>query len=100
MNVAREFVSRLKRYSSQAYKIYKAVVYSERELETEDLKSLEAFFENRIIQQRTPTRVLRRKPDRIRNKKVYKVRIYRLTPHIFVALIKCEGGLYVKELIT
>ncbi len=100
MKVRREFVSRLKGPGSLTYKIYRALIYSQQEVEPEKLHMLEEFFNNRMIVQRTPTRILRRKPDRLRNKVVYQVKTLYISPHVFAAIIKCDGGLYVKELIT
>ncbi|MEL9939756.1 MAG: tRNA pseudouridine(54/55) synthase Pus10 [Ignisphaera sp.] len=100
MRVKKAFVSRLKSFAGQAYKIYRALIFSEQEITVEKLQSLEKFFENKLILQRTPTRVLRRKSDRLRKKMVHQVKTILISPHIFLALIKCDGGLYVKELIT
>ncbi|MEM0026400.1 MAG: tRNA pseudouridine(54/55) synthase Pus10 [Ignisphaera sp.] len=100
MKVRKAFVSRLKSFAGQAYKIYRALIFSEQEISIEKLQSLEKFFENKLILQRTPTRVLRRKRDRLRKKMVHQVKTIFISSHVFLALIKCDGGLYVKELIT
>jgi len=100
MFVDRDFVSRIKRGCRTSYKIYRAIVIADRDLSIEDIKKLEEFFRDRIIEQRTPTRVLRRKKDVLRRRKVFEIKTRVISPRIFEALIKCEGGLYVKELIS
>jgi len=100
MTVRREVVSRMKKSSIAASKIYRALIYSEKALKNEDLMNLEKAFEGEMVMQRTPTRILRRKRDRVRYRHVLQVKTIYVSPHVFEALIKCEGGLYVKELIT
>lgn len=100
MTVRRNFVSRVKKGSTEAFKIYRAIIYSDKALSSKDLVKLEKEFEGKIVMQRTPTRVLSRKRDRVRYRQVYQVKTLYIQPHLFEALIKCEGGLYVKELIT
>ncbi|MEM2528747.1 MAG: tRNA pseudouridine(54/55) synthase Pus10, partial [Ignisphaera sp.] len=61
---------------------------------------LEHSFRGLVVFQRTPLRILRRKKDTLRKKKVFSIKILQLAPNLFEVFIKCEGGLYVKELIT
>ncbi|ADM27854.1 pseudouridylate synthase [Ignisphaera aggregans DSM 17230] len=100
MFVDRDFVSRVKKGCRTSYKIYRAIVVADRDIGIEDIKRLEEFFRDRIIEQRTPTRVLRRKKDVLRRRKVFEIKTRVISPRVFEALIKCEGGLYVKELIS
>ncbi len=100
MFVDRDFVSRIKKGCRTSYKIYRAIVIVDRDLSREDIKRLEDFFKDRIIEQRTPIRVLRRKKDILRRRKVFEIKTRVVAPRIFEALIKCEGGLYVKELVS
>lgn len=80
-------------------KVYRVAVYSPEEILPQDLVKLEEFFSNREVKQRTPTRILRRKKDREKTKRVYAVRIVQVSRRVFESLIYCDGGLYVKELI-
>ena len=100
MTVRREIVSRIKQGSTQAFKVYRAVIFSSRALSPQDMTIIEKQFNNVVIKQRTPTRILTRKSDRIRYRRVYQVKTNYISPHLFEALIMCDGGLYVKELIT
>ncbi len=95
----RSRIEYLKGEGSKKRKAYKLLVYSEKKLSREDLVNLEKYFVDRVIQQRTPTRILRRKKDRIRIRRVYEVKNHYIDEHLFETLIYCDGGLYVKELI-
>ncbi|MEB3755708.1 MAG: tRNA pseudouridine(54/55) synthase Pus10 [Desulfurococcales archaeon] len=85
---------------SNIRKLYKALVVSESPLSHTDLSRLESEFSERIIRQRTPTRVLHRRSDLERNKKVYKIKNIQVSDHVFYSFILAEGGLYIKELIS
>ncbi|NPA97596.1 MAG: tRNA pseudouridine(54/55) synthase Pus10 [Crenarchaeota archaeon] len=98
MSVRREVVANVK--GSRGYKIYRALVLTERSVSEEDLSMLESFFRGRVVEQWTPKRVLRRKREALRRRKVISVRAMRLDSNLFEALIKAEGGLYIKELIS
>jgi tRNA pseudouridine synthase 10 len=52
------------------------------------------------IHQQTPLRVLHRRADLIREKYIYEVNITRMTPNRVEMKIRCQGGLYIKELVT
>lgn len=92
-------IRQLKGESGKRGKVYRVLVLSSRPLDLEDLQRLESSFVNRAIRQRTPTRILRRKKDREVVKRVRSVKARALTPYLFEALIYCDGGLYVKELV-
>ncbi|MEM0314089.1 MAG: tRNA pseudouridine(54/55) synthase Pus10, partial [Candidatus Bathyarchaeia archaeon] len=50
--------------------------------------------------QRTPTRVLHRRADLTREKYIYEVKVKRLSPNKAELRLQCQGGLYIKELVT
>ncbi|ADG13736.1 THUMP domain protein [Methanocaldococcus infernus ME] len=81
-------------------KTYRALVYCEDEVSEEELKKLEEELKNREIYQRTPKRVLHRRADLVRVRKVYKVEANKVDRNHFELIIYCDGGLYIKELIS
>ncbi|MCE4607082.1 MAG: tRNA pseudouridine(54/55) synthase Pus10 [Desulfurococcales archaeon] len=85
---------------SNIRKLYKALVVSESPLSLSDLSKLETEFSERVISQRTPARVLHRRSDLERTRKVYKIKNISVSRHVFYSFILAEGGLYVKELIS
>lgn len=86
--------------SESAKKEYRVLVEFDREVSDDDLKLLEERLTNTIIMQRTPTRVLHRRADLTREKYIYEVKVKRLTPKRIEMKVTCQGGLYVKELVT
>ncbi len=89
----------LKSLSPIASKTYEAVVEFDGEISEEDLRTVEEKFRDIIIEQRTPRRVLKRRADKIRMKKLYYVEAEKLADNVVKFRIKAQGGLYVKELI-
>ncbi len=96
----RRDVALYKEESSRHRKIYKALIVSEDLITKEDLEVLSAEFRNRLILQRTPKRVLHRRPDVLRRKKVFEVICKHMNSNVIECLIETEGGLYVKELVS
>lgn len=95
----RETVRKIK-LLEHAKKIYEAIVETEnREITDEDLKILGEKFKDVDVYQQTPKRVMHRRVDKVRVKRVYSVEVDKLTPKRLKLKIECQGGLYVKELI-
>lgn len=84
---------------SNPHKAYRVVALSEENVSEEELCNLREFFTNRAIKQLTPKRVLRRKGEILRVKKVYEVNARLLHSNVIEFIVWCEGGLYVKELV-
>ena len=97
---SRRDVVKLKSEHQRRSKLYKALVVVEREISSDELRSLEEFFTNREIRQRTPRRVRHRRPDVVRERVVFGVKARRIADNVFEALIFAEGGLYIKELVS
>lgn len=68
----------------------------------EKLENLEKIDElnDIIISQKTPTRVLRRRADKIRKKRVKDIKYKALGENKLEIVAKTEAGLYVKELVS
>jgi len=81
-------------------KVYKAIVEFDRNVSDEELEVVEEAFTNAVVRQQTPLRVLHRRADLVREKYIYEAKIKRLTPNRAEMRIRCQGGLYIKELIT
>ena len=87
----------IKYSSTETYKTYKAIVRLENDIKEEELDLLQSL---KIIKQRTPIRVAHRRADKIRTRKVRKVGVNWINSRKFEMIIECEGGLYIKELIS
>jgi len=53
-----------------------------------------------VIEQRTPTRVLHRRADMVRRRKVHSAKLISFDESVFFMEIRCDGGLYIKELVS
>jgi tRNA pseudouridine synthase 10 len=84
---------------ARSRKVYRLRVEVDNLSETE-VKMLEERLSNCVISQRTPTRVLRRRADIERRRKVFKFNIIKYDINGFEAIVECEGGLYIKELVS
>jgi len=93
-------VRSLKERARVAEKSYRALVEVEREVTDEDLERLEKSFNGCLINQYTPKRVLHRRADKLRVKKVYEMRAKKVDDKKIELLVRCQGGLYVKELVS
>jgi len=89
----------LKSLSPMASKTYEAIVEFDGDVDEESLRRVEEKFKDIVIEQRTPRRVLKRRADKIRQKRLYYVEAEKLDERLVKFRIKAQGGLYVKELI-
>jgi tRNA pseudouridine synthase 10 len=95
----KDVVRRLKKAES-AQKEYRVIVEFEDRTMARDLRLLEEKLTNIVIKQRTPMRVLHRRADMTREKYIYDVKLKKLSPKRAEMRIRCQGGLYVRELVT
>jgi len=94
--VESETVEQLK--SLKADKEYRMKI--EHHTTEEKLKSSLCIISGNLIKQKTPTRVLHRRADLERTRGVHRAEIESFDTDSAVLVIHCEGGLYVKELVS
>jgi tRNA pseudouridine synthase 10 len=87
----------IKQSSPDTYKVYQAIVKCDGTYDKDKLDELTKLGE---IKQQTPLRVLRRRTDMIRIKHVLDLKYEIIDDERFKIIIKTEGGLYIKELIS
>jgi len=95
----KELVRRLKK-GETSQKTYNVTVDFDRPVPDKELKKLEDTLRGLVVHQQTPQRVLHRRADRVREKYIYEAKVKRLAPNRVRLKVKCQGGLYVKELVT
>ncbi len=79
-------------------KSYQAIIETEKEITNKDLEKLKNLIGK--IKQKTPSRVLHRRADKIRTRSVIKLKTRLMTKNKFELTTRVEGGLYIKELIS
>jgi tRNA pseudouridine synthase 10 len=96
---SRNIVRRLKKAES-AQKEYRVLIAFEKPVSEDDFRVLESQLTGVLIKQQTPLRVLHRRADLIREKYIYEVKVKKVSPKRAEMKIRCQGGLYVKELVS
>jgi len=94
--VDREMVGKLK--SMKHDKVYLATVSCAGVDQATLIRALDAI--TGTIKQRTPSRVVHRRADLVRVRKVYSAMLESFSGDCAVIKIECEAGLYVKELVS
>jgi len=95
----KDFVRRLKKGES-AKKEYRVLIEFEKEVSESSLCLIEDKLTETMIKQQTPIRVLHRRADLIRERYIYSVKVKTMSPKRAELEILCQGGLYVKELVS
>lgn len=93
-------VRKLKKASERDVKIYRVLTILDNDVSDEQLVSLENYFRNRQVTQYIPRRIKRKPKWRKRVKMIYELKVHKVCERVLELLIKCQGGLYVKEFIT
>jgi tRNA pseudouridine synthase 10 len=97
--VNRSVVRHLKKAES-AQKEYRLLAEFERDPSEDELKGLEQGLTGAQVRQRTPLRVVHRRADLTREKYIYKLKVKKVAPNQAELIVRCQGGLYVKELVS
>ena len=92
-------IKQLKKAESST-KIYKVLIDFDRDVSDEELTAVSKTLNKSIIRQQTPLRVLHRRADLTREKYIYETQVKRLAPNRAEMNIRCQGGLYIKELVS
>jgi tRNA pseudouridine synthase 10 len=95
----RDVVRKLKKAES-AQKEYRVLIEFDRDVSKGDLQGLEEKLSGALIKQRTPLRVVHRRADLTREKYIYWVKVKKVSPKRAEMEVRCQGGLYVKELVS
>ncbi|MHA1817210.1 MAG: tRNA pseudouridine(54/55) synthase Pus10 [Candidatus Heimdallarchaeaceae archaeon] len=97
---SRKEVVHVKSSAERAIKKYRAIIEFSNPITDDDIKLIENELQDKVLQQRTPNRVSHRRADKIREKKVYTVECKRKGKAEIEIAVECDGGCYVKELIS
>jgi tRNA pseudouridine synthase 10 len=95
----KDVVRKLKKGES-TQKEYRVLIEFEKRITAKAMRVLEESLKNAVIRQQTPLRVLHRRADLTREKYIYGLNVKKLSLKKAEVKILCQGGLYVKELVT
>ncbi len=93
------FIRKLKK-GELTQKEYRVIIEFKNKIMKKDMLVLKEELSNIVVKQETPLRVLHRRADLTREKYIYEVDIKKLSLKKAELNIRCQGGLYVKELVT
>ncbi len=88
------------KHGENAQKEYRLLAEFEKDLTEEDFRIIEEKLTGALIKQQTPLRVVHRRADIVRERYIYKLEVKKVTLKKAILYIKCQGGLYVKELVS
>jgi tRNA pseudouridine synthase 10 len=84
----------------EAEKTYEVRVQFAKPVSADCLSRVLEMVQKTPIQQRTPTRVSHRRADLVRTRRVLEISGELVSPTEALIEIRCEGGLYIKELVS
>ncbi|TFF86137.1 MAG: tRNA pseudouridine(54/55) synthase Pus10, partial [Promethearchaeota archaeon] len=96
----RDKVRSIKANAQMAKKTYRVKVKMEKTIESDKIIELEESLSDITIDQQTPNRVLHRRSDKIRRKKIFTFTVENIEDNEFTATITSQGGTYIKELVS
>ena len=100
LKFANKDVVRKLKQGENAQKQYRVMMRFGRQVDGKELDNLEQILSNVRIKQRTPLRVMHRRADLTREKYIYEVKVKKLSSKKAEMELRCQGGLYVKELVS
>ena len=86
--------------SAKDNKVYRALVLFGRDVSEEEIANATKLFNNAVITQYTPSRIKRRPSSKKWRRMVYEMSAILVTPRLAEVFIRCQSGLYVKELLN
>jgi len=86
--------------AGQTSKTYRALVEFGEDVDDSQLRVLETELVGLEVEQLTPVRVAHRRANRVRKKYIYELKAKKTQPNRAELVVRCQGGLYIKELIS
>ncbi|KAJ8285099.1 hypothetical protein COCON_G00039490 [Conger conger] len=96
--VTREAVAHMKEGEEDKTKSYGALIWTQRPIEKEDIEFINNIKELKIAQ-KTPLRVLHRRPLAVRQRLIHTMTASYLNPHHFHLNLRTQAGTYIKEFV-
>jgi tRNA pseudouridine synthase 10 len=91
-------IKRLK--EAKFHKVYHVKIQGKKRFKTENLKKVALALRGKIIEQFTPTRVEKRRANKIRKRQIYNCTVLEVDGAMATFAIESESGTYIKELVT
>lgn len=92
-------IVKIKMIGEKISKVYRLKVKADKIPSEEEIAKVEKMVQNLVIYQRTPTRVLWRRTDKVRKKVIKWIKISPINEKEMEVILEAQGGTYVKEFI-
>ncbi|KAM8878467.1 tRNA pseudouridine synthase Pus10 isoform 2-T2 [Spinachia spinachia] len=96
--VSREAMGRMKEGEEAKTKSYTALVWTQKAIQSQDIAFIDGI-KDLTLDQKTPLRVLHRRPLAVRQRVVHRMITRYLDPHHFHLELKTQAGTYIKEFV-
>ncbi|XP_077189104.1 tRNA pseudouridine synthase Pus10 isoform X2 [Paroedura picta] len=96
--VTREAIGHMKEGEEGKTKSYSALIWTEKEIQNEDVAVLDSMKELKL-DQKTPLRVLHRRPLAVRVRVIHTMQSEFIDEHHFRLRLKTQAGTYIKEFV-
>ncbi|KAM4786169.1 tRNA pseudouridine synthase Pus10 isoform 4-T5 [Cyanocitta cristata] len=96
--VTREAIGRMKEGEEEKTKTYSALIWTDKAIQREDIAFLDDIKELKL-EQKTPLRVLHRRPLAVRCRLIHTMRSEYIDEHHFRLHLKTQAGTYIKEFV-
>ncbi|XP_032881048.1 tRNA pseudouridine synthase Pus10 isoform X3 [Amblyraja radiata] len=96
--VTREAIGHMKEGEEEKTKSYSALIWTEKPIERNDITFLQDIKDLKI-DQKTPLRVLHRRPLAVRIRVIHNMKVEYIDQHNFRLYLKTQAGSYVKEFV-
>ncbi|XP_071438297.1 tRNA pseudouridine synthase Pus10 isoform X2 [Pithys albifrons albifrons] len=96
--VTREAIGRMKEGEEEKTKTYSALIWTDKAIQREDIEFLDGIKELQL-EQKTPLRVLHRRPLAVRCRRIHAMSAQLLDPHHFRLRLTTQAGTYIKEFV-
>ncbi|XP_061220843.1 tRNA pseudouridine synthase Pus10 isoform X3 [Neopsephotus bourkii] len=96
--VTREAIGRMKEGEEEKTKTYSALIWTDKAIQKEDIAFLDDIKELKL-DQKTPLRVLHRRPLAVRCRIIHTMRSEYIDEHHFRLHLKTQAGTYIKEFV-
>ncbi|XP_052054258.1 tRNA pseudouridine synthase Pus10 isoform X2 [Apodemus sylvaticus] len=96
--VTREAIGRMKEGEEEKTKTYSALIWTNNAIQRKDIGFLDDLKDLKI-DQKTPLRVLHRRPLAVRTRAIHSMETHYLDEHHFRLRLKTQAGTYIKEFV-
>uniref|UniRef100_A0A8C6HBZ7 tRNA pseudouridine synthase Pus10 n=1 Tax=Mus spicilegus TaxID=10103 RepID=A0A8C6HBZ7_MUSSI len=96
--VTREAIGHMKEGEEEKTKTYSALIWTNRAIQKKDIGFLDDLKDLKI-DQKTPLRVLHRRPLAVRTRAIHSMKTHYLDEHHFRLHLKTQAGTYIKEFV-